>query len=295
MTGEGSGPRRKFLGQMRLDAGEQVVEGDAVIGQAPFTEHDVQYTILHVEAESLCANAAPASSGAALGSVRFWINLGLSTGGASAGQVRLDAEALTPEVYSPAALTLATAQTTAVEAVRDGTGRLLQIKAPQTFAEIVALDATSYEVRCYTPDQIGSQHATTKLYALNGSAFVTYKLENPDVAQGRSERLRVTETRSGLVRVTEFSQDPATLTWSLSQGGGLRQESEETTQVDEDRVKVTSVRDSAGQVVSKLARTYHDFAWGEELTREVLDPDGAALVTEYEYYHGNDPFIIRRP
>lgn len=47
---------------------------------------------------------------------------------------------------------------------------------------------------------------------------------------------------------------------------------------------VTVGRGAGGGVVSRVARTYRMFAWGEEVVREVMDPGGAAPTTQWEYY-----------
>eukprot|EP01041_Mallomonas_annulata_P037308 gene37308-60577_t len=89
------------------------------------------------------------------------------------------------------------------------------------------------------------------------------------------------------------------MTWTLSQGSGLRHESELTTLVNEgryqDRAKTKTVRDGSGKIISKVTRTYRAFEHGEELISEVIDPDGAVLVTRYDYYDESDGPSIDEP
>ena len=59
---------------------------------------------------------------------------------------------------------------------------------------------------------------------------------------------------------------------------------------DTSRTETITVREGA-QVVSKVAKTYHTYSFGEELLQEVVDPDGSALTTTYSYYE--DPNEIR--
>lgn len=278
--GQPGSENRSFLKQVHLEAGDQVVAGDAVFGDGPFTEKDVDYTISQVELVRLCSDTQPGSPGFAQDSVHFWMELGRVPGNASAGQLRLDAESFTSAIYMPAMLTPPSAVAGSVEVVTNTAG-LRQVKAPQTLADVVVIGAAAYEVRFYAPQQIGAQDIATKIYAVSGTPFVVYKLENPDA--NVTERLRITETRDGQSRETEFRLD-STGTWTLTQGGGLRRESETVTIVNGDTVKTKTIRDAQNQVVAKEARTYRSFPWGEEMIRLVLDPDGAALTTTYDFY-----------
>ena len=281
-----AGPeQRQFLQKLDLRAGEKVVTGVVRVGSGPFTQLDTDYTISRFELERLCTENEPGSSGVVLGSARFWMNLGRTTGGDSVGQLRLESDALSAAFYTPAALVLTSPPTeTAVQSVKLAGGVLRQVRAPQALADIVTLDATTFEVRFFAFAQIGAVDPATGEYALSGTPFVSYRIENPDAPLGLNTRLRITETRGNVPRTSEFSHSKATSTWTLGTGDGLRQESEVQTAIGGDKVKIRIVRNSAEQIVAKSARTYHAFAWGEELIREVIDPDGAALTTIYEYY-----------
>ncbi|MBI5770482.1 MAG: RHS repeat-associated core domain-containing protein [Verrucomicrobia bacterium] len=283
-TGEESKPRKAFLTQAKLGSVDQVLTYDFKVGFGPFTQRDVIYSIISVTAEPLCANPDPGGSGGDQDSIHFWMNLGRAAGQISAGQLRIDAEEITPALYTPAALALTAISVPGIEPVQDAAGLLRQVKAPQAFADIVPRDPALYEVSFYAPEHVGAQNSTTKIHAFTGPPFATYRIENPDVSSGRTERLRITETRPGLSRVTEFAYNEATASWSFSQGGGLRQESTVTADIAGDTVKTTTVRNATGQLVTQRARTYRRFAWGEELIREVLDPAGAALTTSFEFY-----------
>lgn len=283
--GVASDPKWKFLGQKQILRPDEIYpfNRDVQIDDGPFTQRDMDYAIIGVELQRTCEVQEPGAVGSNQGSVRTWFGLGRAPGDTSAGQLRLDAEVLESTVYTPAALVLGTPQPVSiVEPVRDSAGTLRQVKSPQTLADIVVLDGTSYELRFYDLSQVGIQNATTRIYALTGSPFVTYKVENPDT--GQTVRLRITETRGSLTKITEYAYNSASSTWTFTLGSGLRKEMEVATIVGGDKVKTKTISDSTDQVISKIARTYHTFAWNEELIREVLDPDGAALTTQYEFY-----------
>ncbi len=271
--------RRALVIRKRLETGIQTVEGSMVA-----KEYDVDYTVEGIEARSPCDSAAAASGSFERGSVKVALSLGRGSAGISAGSLLLDAAAISAALYTPSSLVAAVADSIAVEVVRDTSGVLRQVKAPQTFADVVVLDVSSYEVRFYSPSGVGAQDPTTKIYAVSGTPIASYRFENPDAAQSLANRLRITETRGTTSKIIEYLQDVPTGLWSLSLGGGLRRESEVTTLVNGDKVKTLTVRDDVNAVVSKNARTYHTYSWGEELIKEVLDPDGAALTTTYEFY-----------
>jgi len=290
-TSQGDGKEcRKFLKVVNTKTGEFNIGDDGTflkIGTAPFTDRDLTYTIVGVEAEAVpfCEMENVTGCGSANGSVRFWLGLGRTLGGDFAGQLNVEADSLTASTYTPSSLTLGTAQAGGVESVLDATGALRQVKAPQTLADIVVLDAASYEVRFYALDQVGAQDQVTKIYTVVGIPLATYRFENPDAASGYTTRLRITEARDSMSKITEFGYDDATATWTLSQGNGLRHESKVTTTAPNgDTVETRTVTGASGQVVSKGARTYHIYPWGQELVKDVQDPDGAALTTQYVFY-----------
>ena len=101
----------------------------------------------------------PGSGGPTLGSVHLDLNLGLLTGGGSAGRIVLRSPGVTSDLLTPAALKLigstASDWSSEVSAI-EVSGGLRQIRAPQTFVDIVPTSATSYAIRFYPEDAAGS-------------------------------------------------------------------------------------------------------------------------------------------
>ncbi len=274
---------------MSFPEGVQTVTGRVEIGRGDhpeLNELDVDYTIEGLEAQSLCPAGEPGGLSARLGSVHVQLSLGRASGDTAAGELRLDAEEITSVLFTPAMLTLAAPTGEVTQAVRTTSGVLRQVRAPQTFADILSTGPARYEVRFYSPAQVGSWDPANRVFAMNGTPFATYVVENPDAGEGLTTRLRITEIRGASTRVTEYAFDAMAREWTLDQGGGLRTESTTTETVGRanDTLKTTTVRDRDGGAASCVARTYHAFPWGEELIREVVDPDGAALTTDFVYY-----------
>jgi RHS repeat-associated protein len=245
-------------------------------------ELDTDYTLEKIEVRRPCGKEHEAGSpDFKLESIHVELGLGLGARQESAGFLRLEAGAMGAAVYTPAALAVATPDGNSVSVIRTS-GAARQIKAPQALADIVTLDASSYEVRFYSPGQVGAQDPGTHIYAVSGTPYVVYRFENPDAAS--TARLKITETRGSNVRVNLYAYDAGSNAWSLSRGSDLRKESLVTSISGLDTTKTTTIRDQNDTVVSKTTRIYHTFAWGQELTGQILDPDGAALTTSYTFY-----------
>ncbi len=288
----GPGEARVVVVRRHFEVGAQTISGEV----EP-KEKDLDYTVESVEAQLPCGDENPGAGSFDLGSVRVRFGLGREATGVSAGALLIEADVFSAQLYTPAALLAGLPESTGIDLVRDPAGHVRQVQAPQALADVVALDASTYEVRFYAPGQVGSQAETTKIHGVVGSPFVIYRLENPDAASGGASRLRITETRGMVARVAEYGFDAAAGAWSLSTGNGLRRESELVTAVAGGRVKTRTVWNQSNEVVSKVARTYRVFPWGEELIGETLDPDGAALTTTYDYYDTvatTDPNYRRR-
>lgn len=268
--------RHAVVSSRRLEAGPQTVEGTLVP-----QEYDVDYTVERVEARIPCAGDVAGAGAFELGSIKVSLSLGRGIAGFSAGALTLESATISPEIYTPSGLVPVLADGT--EALRDMGGAIRQIRSSQALADIVTINAAAYEVRFYLSAQIGAKDPATKVYAVSGNPYVAYRIENPDPI-GTLSRLRVTETRDGVARGNDYTVDANAGSWTLTRGNGTRRETEVSGIVNGDTVKIRTVRDSADTVVSKVARTYHAYPWGPELIREVIDPDGAALTSTYDFY-----------
>ena len=275
-TAEGE-PRSTIVRQ-RFDIGQHTIAGEV----DPQRRH-YDYTITGVDARAApgCEGNVPGTGSFAIGSVKVWLGMGNDVAGLTSGGLSIDESAVSPRLYSPLSLVAAVPDGPGIETIRDGGYMLRQVRTPQALADIVVLNPACYEVRFYLPAQTTGQDPLTSVYTVSGAPFVVYRFENPDEAQ--STRLRITETRGGAARTVEYGYDAVSSTWSIKRADDVI-ESEVLSLGRGEKVKTTYVRDRAGNLVSATARTYRDFAWGEEMIREVADPSGAALTTNYEYY-----------
>jgi RHS repeat-associated protein len=244
--------------------------------------------VVREECDSCGSGPSGTPSGPDVGSVLWGVGLGNLSDGRSAGSLSIRQEQLTAASYTPDALVYTPpAFTNEVDLTQNGNHR--QVKAPESLADVVVISATEYEIRFYKAANVGSKDANG-LYTLTGSAFVTYNIKNPDPAT--TTRFQISKTENGgAPEVSEYTWDPLIDLWTLSRSNGARSETLLVTYpTDTSRTETITVREGL-IVLSKVARTYHTYSFGEELFQVVVDPDAAALTTTYTYYE--DPNEVR--
>lgn len=238
--------------------------------------------VLREKCSPCSGGPAGESSGPTLGSVIWGVGLGNLSDGRTAHSISLREDVLSSTIYTPAALVYSPPGLAGeVDVVRATNGSLRQIKAPQTLADVVVLSASEYDIRFYRPADVGAK--VNGLYQISGQPFVTWKFKNPDTST--VSRLQIIKTQNGVPDMSEYSWDAVSGSWSLSRGNGARVETKTVAYpTSSSRAETFTVKDSNGQILSRLTRTFHTLPWGEELIQEVSDPDGAALTTLYTYY-----------
>ncbi|MDI1248810.1 MAG: type IV secretion protein Rhs [Lacunisphaera sp.] len=279
------------IGQPEPDAYTTVTENvtfkDApyVVPQAGFKAYPFelkqgeQCKLVKVTARSRddCKDREPGGSNAGNHSVDMQFHLGRDTTGASAGSLAVAATGVSSALYSPATLQLLSGGGPDVEVIKSGDD-LRQIKAPETFVDIVTLTSSSYEINFYLPSQVGALSAG--LYTVTGQPYVTYLVDNP----GSGNSVRFTETRGTLQKVTTYTYDSGTGTMEMSTGNGLRVEGFQKTVAGSSITETRTIKDVANQTVSVVRETKTIYAFGANVTQRVLDPAGANLITNTTYY-----------
>jgi RHS repeat-associated protein len=245
-------------------------------------EYDTDYTLIGASLVRGCDNQPAGAAALRQGSVHVSLSLGQGEAHTSAGSLQLDADVITAALYSPKALIPVAPSGGGTFVIMDSGGIVRQLRAPASLADIVTLNSTSYEVRFYPSDGVCTPDPVSGVYTPTGSPFVSYKFENPDLSQ--TNKLKITETRGSVVRVSEFGYDSASSTWSLSSGNGQRKEFALVAIDGVNRTETITIRDADNVPVSRTRRAYRAYPWGEELIGEELDPEGAALATTYEFY-----------
>ena len=192
--------------------------------------------------------------------------MGRLADGRSAETLSILETAVSSSIYTPAALIYSPpGQTAEVDVVRNGDASLRQIKAPQALADVVVISGSEYEVRFYRPADVGPKSGG--IYPVSNQPFTVWKIKNPDPTT--ISRLQISKIQNGVTLETnDYTQDALSNTWSLNRGSGATTKTlsiiypTATT-----RIETTIVKESNGQIVSKVARTYHTFAWGDDLMK----------------------------
>ncbi len=223
------------------------------------------------------------SKGTRLGSIMWDVGLGGLSDGRSAGHLSIHTDSLAAYHSTPVGLIYSPpGYTNEIDVIRNPDFSLRQIKSPQTLADIVVTNTEEYEIRFYKHVDVGPK--VNGLYTFSNQPFVTWRVRNPN--PGVVSQLEISKIQNGVTQSNLYTWTAGTNTWSLTTGGGARTEKAITIDPSTgDRTETFTVTNASSQVISKVARTYHQFAWpGTELIREVVDPGGVALTTTYDYY-----------
>jgi RHS repeat-associated protein len=236
------------------------------------------------------------SPGTKIGSIMWDVGLGKLSDGRSAGHLGIHAESLAAYHATPLGLIYSPpGYTNEVDVVRNPDFSLRQVKSPETLADVVSINSDEYEIRFYRHADVGAKDANG-IYTVSNQPFVTWRITNP--SPGSVSQLQISKIQNGVTQSNLYTWNSSTNTWTLATGNGERTESKATVidQATGDKTETFTVTNAGGQVVSKVARTYHLFAWPkQELIREVVDPGGAALSTTYVYYQvSTEPGRFRR-
>jgi RHS repeat-associated protein len=238
-----------------------------------------------------CGSGPSGSEGGPdVGSAIWSVGLGNLSDGRSAGKLSIRQSQLTATSYTPDALIYSPpGHTDEVDITQTANGNHRQIKVPESLADILVISASEYDIRFYRSTNVGSKDGSG-LYMLTGTPFVTYTIKNPDPTT--NTRFQILKTESGgPTIVNEYTWDPLIDSWTLSRANGARVDTKLVSYPTETSRTETFIVKEGAQVLSKVARTYFTYSFGEELAYEVMDPDGAALTTTYTYYE--DPDEIR--
>ncbi|MDA3874669.1 MAG: hypothetical protein PF795_12010, partial [Kiritimatiellae bacterium] len=165
-------------------------------------------------------------------------------------------------------------------------GTFRQIKSEVGLADIIVTDDFGYEIRLYTPDNVGA--LIDGLYYPQGQPYRTIRIENPTGDLNRSDKVRITDTHGAYSRSDEFTYVPAAEDWELTEGQGDHRRTEQL-QIEEDpetghEIKTRSVRDNTDSLISKETLVIKTYPWNKAVIEKIQDPEGMALTTTYAYY-----------
>ena len=255
--------------------------------QAVIITPDFHHNIESCEPCSTCNGdrCTPGSASTSLtgGALNLNIALGLGSFGKPAGELSLYTLRPIPNLISPSALAYHTSIRS--EVFRDTNNVLRQVHNTQALVDIVTSINTGYEIRFYTPADAGAANSFG-FYEPVGTPFKVFAIENPDANGATSNQLRITESGDGISRTSDFVWSDTDQKWTLITGNGLRKECLTSERVSAfiRRETYTITEGVEETLVYKEQRSFQEFNWGEEMVEKIVDPDGAALTTAWNYY-----------
>jgi RHS repeat-associated protein len=212
----------------------------------------------------------------------FEMEMGRRSFGGSAGALTMAALESHDSLGKPSMLQFLTDDSQVI-VVKSG-GNIRQVNALEALADVQTINNYKFEVRYYLPSQVGTPDGQG-IYALSGSPYVTWTVENPDASSTSTNKWKVSETRDGNTKAHQYEFFPSTRTWKLASPGNLREDElkVENDTVNNTRTETTWVRKPGGPDLQKVKRIYKKFTWGEALIEERVGPDADPEITTWTY------------
>ena len=168
-------------------------------------------------------------------------------------------------------------------------GEVLQYVSAATIAHVASDDSDhGYTLEFYHRDRDTPREGDAGPFATSGEPFATVRFECPDGALVPGEpiqSLRVTRSLGGTDQIAEYRYDASAESWALVQQEDGRSETVRTSQSEDLQAytKERTLKDSSGVKQGHVIEEFRRFPFGERKVREIIDPEGEALTTTWEY------------
>jgi hypothetical protein len=237
------------------------------------------------------------STNGSLANIVMYIGLGHLDDG-RAGEITLSEIKITTDSYTPDVLGFSISDgVNGAELIRDASRPsrkisdgtplggymsrpLRQVRTPDTLLDIIVSGPWEYELRFYHPNQVGAKRGI--LYELAGEPFAVYRFRNPNPPF--TNRFEITKIKDGKVDKSEYFYDAKLDSWTLTTNGREvgRKKSEVNPRDPCERIETRFTMEGA-KVVKRL-RIFKAFPWGQDIIKEIEDPDGEAKTTTFQYF-----------
>ena len=228
-------------------------------------------------------------------SLRLTIGMGQAGFGRIGGNLELYAPEASPHLLEAGALALSLAQGN--ETIRDAdTGRVAQFVSAASIADVVEdPEGNGYTLKFYNREagQADTRRDDkTGKFETTGKAYVQIQIFSPDGApQAGVDVHSIRVIRTNAVRATgdevaNYRYDAASETWELTKDDRNQIEQVQTAQSDDlssytkDRIAL----DASGQKQVHIREQHRRLVCGDKMVRQIVDPEGAARTTTWEYY-----------
>ena len=230
--------------------------------------------------------------------VQYSIGLGRVSDNGNTGRISLAEKVITPNSYTPDVLALSVSEKgNNFELIRDPSRpqrviadpgekggytsqSIKQIRAPETFVDIVVLSEWEYEIRFYHPDQVRAKR--NGFYRGSGEPFSVSRIRNPNPPN--TDSLEITKIKDGTTEKSEYKYDERSDTWSFFVDGveTVRKLSEVNATNPCERIETRFDLQKGSWV--KTIKIYKAFPWGQDIIQKIDDADGEARITKYKYF-----------
>ena len=179
------------------------------------------------------------------------------------------------------------------EVTKDSNGDLQQVKTKTTVVNVQTVDDYKFTISYYDASQAGAK--TESGYEVTGEPFRVVTIEDPTRSEITSQ-VKVTNTlyEDGIASssVEQMEWNDSNHSWdivSLDENSNVVKRDgftsgSMTPDSNNCYPEYNFIKDAKGNVVYKTKTVIKIFPWARETVLEVVDPDGKALTTEYQYY-----------
>jgi hypothetical protein len=237
------------------------------------------------------------STNSSFASIQHTVGVGLVSDNGDKGQITLNERVITRDTYTPDVLALTFFPRLPTELIRDParpqrvitepgekggytSQSIRQIKTLETFVDIVVLSEWEYEIRFYRLDQ--GRGKRNGFYTFAGEPYSLTNVRNPNPPQ--LDSLEITFTKDGTTIRGEYKYDEESDTWTFWRNGveTVKKLSEIN---PSNRCERTETRFDLKQGKwFKTLKIFKGFPWGQDIIKQIEDPDGEARTTTYKYF-----------
>jgi hypothetical protein len=233
--------------------------------------------------------------------VQYSVGVGRVSNDGEKGQITLTEKIITRNIYTPDVLALTFFPKPPVtELIRDPSRpqRLIadpgekggytsesirQIRAPETFVDIVVLSEWEYEIRFYHPEQsLGKQKG---FYTFTGEPYSVTQVRNPNPPH--TDTLEITTSKDGITKKSEYKYDEESDMWTFFVNDVETVRKLSAVNPSNPCERTETRFDLKEGSWFKTVKIFKGFPWGQDIIKKIEDPDGEALTTTYKYF--DDP------
>jgi hypothetical protein len=233
--------------------------------------------------------------------VQYTMSLGRIWDDGDTDEISLAEKVLTPNSYTPDVLGFPVAtKGNTIEFIRDPSRpqrviadpgekggytsqSIKQIKAPETFVDIVVLNQWEYEIRFYKPDQVGPKQ--DGFYTVTGEPYSVGQIRNPNPPN--TNAIEITTTKDGQAEKAEWKYDEENDAWTYYLNGVETSKKSSNINPNDPCERIETRFDFKEERWFKTIKIFKGFPWGQDIVKMIEDSDNKARTTVYKYW--DDP------